>query len=180
MALGTIDVNALIVGDWSQILFEHNAVEYELGNVPEGTLTVGREYFQHQGTQLPRRVDAVFLISTSMSFSGTMEEVHERNVRFALGKDPSVDEDYIYIGGAETPQFITFVGRRYRPGDGQLVEFKIYKGLIVSEFALGSGNETVGTPIEVQGLDDQAGKFGGSVEGPLGYLFVPNQSSIAC
>jgi hypothetical protein len=173
-AQGTIDVNALIVGDWSEVLFVHNAVEYQLGNCPEGELKCGREYYQHQGTQLPRRVDAVFLISASMSFSGQLEEVHERNCRFALGKDPSVDASYIYIGGSETPQFITLVGRRFRPGDAELIEFKIYKGLVVSEFAMNSTNEAVKVPLEVQGLDDQAGDFGGSAEGPLGYLYVPN------
>ncbi len=176
MAQGTIDVNALIVGDWSEVVSESDSVEYPLGNVPEGAINVGREYYQHQGTQLPKRVDAVFLIGSSMSFSGQLEEVHERNARLALGKDPSTNEDYIYIGGAETPQYISLIARRYRPGDGALVEGKIFKGLVVSEFSLGRSDEAVSFPIEVQALDDQAGDFGGSVEGPLGYLYIPNPS----
>lgn len=177
MPQGTIDVNALIVGDWSEVLFTFDSVDYYLGNCPEGELSVGREYYKHQGTQLPKRVDAVFLISTSMSFSGQLEEVHERNCRFALGKDPSVDEDYIYIGGTETPQYVTLTGRRYRPGDAALVEFKIYKGLVVSEFKLGAAGEALKVPLEVDALDDQAGDFGGSAVGPLGYLYVPNEQA---
>lgn len=176
MPQGTIDVNSLIVGDWSEILYTFDGNDHYLGNCPAGELMVGREYYQHKGTQLPRRVDAVFLISTSMSFSGQLEEVHESNCRLALGKDPTADETYIYIGGTETPQYITLTGRRYRPGDSALVEFKIYKGLVVSEFKLGNSNEALQVPLEVQGLDDQAGAYGGSVEGPLGYLYVPNQS----
>jgi len=171
---GTVDSAALIVGDWSVVGFEFSAVEYALGNVPEGTLEVGREYFRHEGTQLPRRVDAVFLIRTSMRFTGNLEEIHERNARFALGKDPSALSDYIYIGAAETPQFFTFVGRRFRPADSKLVEFKIYKGLVVSTYTMGSSNETISVPLEIEGLDDQAGDYGGSAEAPLGYLFVPD------
>lgn len=174
MAQGTIDVNALIVGDWSEVVYEFGVTEYPLGNCPEGNISVGREYYQHQGTQLPKRVDAVFLISTGMSFSGQLEEVHERNCRLALGKNPTDDMDYIYIGGGETPQYITLIARRWRPGDAQLVEAKIYKGLVVSEFALGASGEAISIPLEVQALDDQAGEYGGSVQGPLGYLYVPN------
>ena len=176
MPQGTIDVNALIVGDWSEILFTFSGSNYYLGNCPEGELSVGREYYKHQGTQLPRRTDAVFLISTSMTFSGMLEEVHERNARFALGKDPTDNESYVYIGGAETPQYGSLVGRRYRPGDGALVEFKIYKGLVVSEFKMGSTNEAVKVPLEVDALDDQSGDYGGSAEGPLGYLYIPNET----
>jgi hypothetical protein len=176
MAQGTIDVNALIVGDWSEVVYEYDGVEYPLGNVPEGNIAVSREYYQHRGTQLPKRVDAVFLISSGMSFAGQLEEVHERNVRLALGKDPTDNADYIYIGGAETPQYITLIARRWRPGDGRLVEAKIYKGLVVSEFGMGASGEAISMPIEVQALDDQAGDYGGSVEGPLGYLYVPNPS----
>lgn len=177
MSQGTVDVAALIVGDWSEIVFQHNAVEYELGNCPEGQLAVNREYYKHMGTQLPRRVDAVFLISTSMTFTGTLEEVHEQNARFALGKDPSVDADYIYIGGAEVPEYFTFIGRRFRPADQALVEFKIWKGLVTSSFSLGNGNEAVGTPLEIEALDDTAGDYGGTEEGPLGYLIIPDPSA---
>lgn len=174
MPQGTIDVNALLVGDWSEVLYTYSSVDYYLGNCPEGNLQIGREYYKHQGTQLPKRVDAVFLISSSMRFTGKLEEVHERNARFALGKDPTAAADYIYIGGSETPQYFTFVGRRYRPGDNALVEFKIYKGLVVSEFTLGAGAEAVSMPLEIEALDDQAGDYGGSAEGPLGYLYIPD------
>ena len=171
---GTVDVAALIVGDWSVVGFEYNSVEYPIGNVPEGTLEIGREYYRHQGTQLPRRVDAVFLITTSMRFTGTVEECHERNMRFALGKDPSVLTDYIYIGAAEIPSFFTFTARRFRPSDNALIEAKIWKALLVSTFSLAGGDETVGTPLEVEGLDDSAGNYGGSAAAPLGYLYVPD------
>ncbi len=171
---GTQDVDALIVGDWSFIGAEHNSTEYPLGNCPEGQLTIGREYYRHMGTQLPRRVDAVFLISSTMGFSGNLEEVHERNCKFALGQNMSdLTSEYVYIGGAETPQYFTFTGKRWRPGDTALVEFRIHKGLVVSEFQMGSSDEAISVPLEIEGLDDQAGEYGGAADNPLGWLFVP-------
>jgi len=149
MSQGTIDVNALIIGDWSEVGYTYSAVDYYLGNVPEGNVQIGREYYQHRGTQLPRLVDAVFLLSSSMSFSGNLEEVHERNARFALGKDPSTLADYIYVGGTETPQYFTFWARRWRPGDSALVEAKIWKGLVVSEFQMPTGEEAISMPLEI-------------------------------
>jgi len=170
---GTIDASALIVGDWSELWFDFDATSYPLGNVPEGTIEIGNEYYKHQGTQLPRRIDAVFLISSSMRFTGNLEEVHWENCAFALGQDPSGTPQYLYIGANQTPNFFTFYGRRYRPADNKLMEFGIWKGMIASTFSLAGGDEAVSVPIEIEGLDDQAGDYGGSASAPLGYLYIP-------
>lgn len=179
---GTVDSAALIVGDWSELWFDYSSTSYPLGNVPEGTIEIGNEYYKHQGTQLPRRIDAVFLISSSMKFTGNLEEVHWNNVAFALGQDPSTygsgsGSEYLQIGANQTPKYFTFCGRRYRPSDNKMMEFKIWKGMIASTFSLAGGDEAVSVPIEIEGLDDQAGAFGGSSSSPLGYLYVPQKSA---
>ena len=58
-----------------------------------------------------------------------------------------------------------------------MMEFKIWKGMIASTFSLAGGDEAVSVPIEIEGLDDQAGTFGGSSSSPLGYLYVPQKSA---
>ena len=103
---GTVDSAALIVGDWSELWFDYSSTSYPLGNVPEGTIEIGNEYYKHQGTQLPRRIDAVFLISSSMKFTGVTSRKfigttsHSRWVRTRLRTD--LDQEVITFKSALT------------------------------------------------------------------------------
>jgi len=42
-------------------------------------------------------------------------------------------------------------------------------------FSLGSGDDAQGSPLEVEGLDDSDGNYGGSSTSPIGWLWVPNK-----
>jgi hypothetical protein len=42
-------------------------------------------------------------------------------------------------------------------------------------FSLGSGDEAMGSPMEVDALDDTDGDYGGSSTSPIGWLWVPNR-----
>lgn len=172
---GGIDISSYLVGSWSEIAAIVGGTVYRIGNTPEGVLEVSREYYSHESTAFPRRVDLVVPIRTGMKFTGTVEEVHRQNVSWMLGQSLAPANDYIYVGALQTSTFFTFRGRRMRISDNVSVEFGIWKAMVSSLFTLGSGDEAQGSPVEVVGVDDTDGDYGGSAESPIGYVFVPPQ-----
>lgn len=170
---GTHDENAIFIGDWEEIVAIRGSTEYYLGNCPEGMLEIGREYYKHQSTCWPKKIDLVIPQTTTMKFSGKLEEIHSDNLKLLLGVDPSTCEHYIYIGYLTSLDYISLRGRRRRQSDGFVIEFYIYKTTASSLIQLGSSNEAISTPIEFEALDDSDGDYGGSCTAPLGYIYVP-------
>jgi len=171
---GGIDESAYVVGHWSEILATPcGGSDYHVGNCPDGTLEVSREYYTHEDTSLPRKVDIVVPIRTGMKFTGVVEEIHRRNISWLLGQSLAPTSSYIYVGAMGPAYFFTLRGRRHRPADNIALEFCMWKCMVSSLFSLGSGDEAQGSPLEVTALDDTDGDCGGSATGPLGYLWAP-------
>ena len=170
---GGIDITSYLVGDWSEIIARQGGTDYQIGNCPEGVLEVSREYYTHEDTSFPRKADLVVPIRTGMKFSGKVEEIHRENISWLLGQSLVPTLNYIYVGALTTSQFFTLRGRRMRISDGIAVEFAIWKALVSSIFTLGSGDEAQGSPVEVIGLDDTDGDYGGSATAPIGYIWSP-------
>jgi len=173
---GGVDVSAYLVGSWSEVIAEVGAVDYQIGNVPEGVLEISREYYTHEDTSFPRKVDLVVPVRTGMKFTGTVEEIHNQNVSWLLGQTLAIgNQNYIYIGSLATSYFFTFRGKRTRISDGLTIEFAMWKCLVSSLFSLGSGDDAQGSPVEITGLDDTDGDYGGSASAPIGYIWVPDK-----
>jgi hypothetical protein len=173
---GTVDVSAILVGDWSELAVEFPAESgtfLYIGNTPEGVLEVGQEIYDHEGTNFPRRIDLRVPVRTSMQFTGQIEEIHAENVRLILGQDPSDSNPYVYAGAFQVPQVFKFRARRQRISDGQIITAVFWKASSSGLFQLGGGDEAIQSPLEVIALDDAAGNYGGSSEAPLGYIHIP-------
>lgn len=174
---GGVDTNAYLVGDWEEVLALKSNVIYRLGNCPEGVLEISREYYRHEDTQWPRKVDWVAPIRTGMKFTGRLEEINAQNVSMLLGQTLAVGaQNYLYVGAQSSTYYFTLRGNRVRPQDNLTIEFQIHKCLQTSLFSLGGGDEAQGAPLECEGLDDAAGNYGGSSTNPLGWIYVPTKS----
>ena len=172
---GTVDESAILVGSWSEVLVSVSAVDYQIGNVPEGQLEIGREFYEHVGTSFPRRTDLVVPTRVWMKFTGTVEEIHKQNVNWLVGGLISSSNNYIYVGQLTTVNYFTFLGKRTRVSDGVTIEFKMFKCMVRSLFSLASGDEAQGSPLEVEGLSDESGDYGGSTGAPIGWIWVPDE-----
>lgn len=173
---GGVDISAYLVGSWSEIIAEVGAADYQIGNCPEGVLEISREYYQHEDTSFPRKIDLVVPIRTGMKFTGTVEEINNQNVSWLLGQSLNPMQNYIYVGALTQSYFFTFRGRRVRISDGVGIEFCMWKAMVSSLFSLGSGDDAQGSPLEVTGLDDSAASMGGSATAPIGYMWVPDKT----
>lgn len=174
---GCVDETSYLVGHWSEIVAVVSATDYFLGNCPEGTLEIGREFYVHEDVSFPRVVDLVTPIRVGMKFSGKLEEVHKQNVSFLLGQTLIPSANYIYVGALGVNYYFTLRGRRMRISDNIAVEFCMWKCLVTSLFSIGGGDEVQGSPFEVTAHDDTDADYGGSSTGPLGYIWVPNKGS---
>lgn len=170
---GTVDENAIFIGEWEEIVIIRGAVEYYVGSVPGGQLEIGHEFYDHWSTCYPRKKDIRIPVNTHMKFTGNLEELHNDNIKLLLGQDPSTCEHYIYIGALRTIDYVSVRGRRRRQSDAFPLEFYIYKTNATSLLQIGSSAEAISTPIEFEALDDSDGDYGGSCDAPLGYLYVP-------
>ena len=171
---GGVDESSYVVGHWSEILATPcGGADVQIGNCPDGTLEVSREYYMHEDTSLPKKVDAVAPIRTGMKFSGVVEEIHRRNVSWLLGQSLAPSSNYIYVGAMGPARFFTLRGRRHRHSDNMALEFCIWKVMVTSMFTLASSDEANGSPLECTGIDDTDGDCGGDANGPLGYIWAP-------
>lgn len=173
---GGVDTTAYLVGSWEEVIAVKGGTDYQIGNCPEGSLEISREYYRHEDTTFPRRMDMIIPIRAGMKFMGNVEEIHEQNVSMLLGQTLTPTGNYIYHGNLEQSYFFTLRGYRRRVSDSVAVEFCMWKCLVVSTFTLGSGDEVQGVPMEVEALDDTDGDYGGSSTAPLGWLWVPTEA----
>ena len=175
---GTYDESSLLVGDWSEVYAEPSAgARLRIGNVPEGVLEIGREFYEHQSTKFPRTTDFIVATRVWMKFTGTVEEIHRKNVSFLLGQTLNPTTSYTYVGDIDTLTFFTFFGKRTRVSDEVDIIFRMHKCLQRSAFSLGGGDETQGSPLEVEALDDTDADYGGSSTDPLGWIWTPSQGT---
>lgn len=174
---GAIDEGSYVIGDWSEIVAVKSSTNYRIGNCPDGVLEMSREFYTHESTQFPRRVDFVACIRTGMKFGGKVEEIHRQNVSMLLGQTLAPSVNYIYIGPLQTSYCFTLRGKRVRPADGFAIEFCMWKVFVTSLFSLGGGDELQGSPFEAVALDDDDGDYGGSPGAPLGYIYVPTEGT---
>jgi hypothetical protein len=174
---GGVDITAYLIGSWEELVAVAGGSNYQLGNCPEGVLEASKEFYRHEDTQFPRKVDLVVPIRAGYKFTGRLEEIHSQNVSLLLGQTLDVGvQNYIYIGALDQSYFFSLRGRRTRVSDGVAIEFRIHKCIQASLFSLASGDETQGSPLEVEGLDDTAGGYGGSATMPLGWIYVPSMA----
>lgn len=172
---GTVDEDALTIGEWEEIISVVSSTDYFLGSCKEGTLTVSRSYYEHSSSKFPGRIDHVIPLATGMTFSGNLEEIHIQNVAFCCGQTPNQGTaNYVYIGAQNAPLYQTIRGRKIRQAsDDFQIEFCIFKGHVVSEFTFGSSDEAIQMPFEVRGMDDEDGDYGGSATMPIGWVYGP-------
>lgn len=173
MKCGTIDENAIMLGDWEEIVVIRGGVSHFIGSVKEGMLEIPKEFYDHISTCWPRKKDLRLPVSIGMKFSGKLEEINSDNLKILLGQDPTTCEHYIYIGALSAIDYVSVRGRRRRQSDLFPMEFYIYKTNATSLVQLGSAAEAISTPVEFEALDDSDGDYGGSCAAPLGYLYVP-------
>lgn len=173
---GTVDTNAIIVGDWTEL-----AVEYPidsdtwllLGNAPEGVLEIAKEDYLHVSTSFPRKTDLIVPIRIDMKFSARIEELHAENLRTIMGLAPNNSNEYVYIGALSTPTYFKFRARRNRTSDLQTITAVFWKAQSTGLLQIAGGDEAVSSPIEIMAVDDSAGAYGGSSSAPLGYIHIP-------
>jgi len=173
---GTIDENSIMIGDWEEVVIIRNSTEYHIGNVPEGALEIGFDFYEHISTCWPRKTDLVIPVTVHMKFTGKLEEIHSDNLKLLMGQDPSTCQHYIYIGYLTAIDYVSVRLRRRRQSDGFVLEAYMYKVNPMSLLQIGSSNTAISTPISFSALDDSDGDYGGSCTAPLGYIYVPCKS----
>lgn len=173
---GTIDKQAIIVGDWSELSIEYPIASDNwlyIGNAPEGALEVSQETYDHISTAFPRRIDLRIPVRADMKFMAQLEEIHAENIRLILGQAPNVSDAYVYIGALSVPQYFKFRAKRLRNSDAAEITVVFWKAVSSGLLQLAGGDEAIASPIEVVALDDSSGDYGGSSSAPLGYINLP-------
>lgn len=172
---GGYNTKSYLIGDWEEILAIKNNQIYHLGCCQDGILRIANSYYRHRQTGYARKIDFVALIKSGMTFGGDIEELNTQNVSMLLGQTLSVgSQNYLYIGDKRSTYYFTLRGMRTRPDDGLTLEFQIHKCLQASLFSLASDSNAIGAPLDVVGLDDTEGNYGGNSDMPLGWIYVPS------
>lgn len=169
----------LFYGFWSHVEVVQDplgvATSYYLGQVNDGVLEISREDTELLGTAFPQTVEVMVPTRAGMKFSGTMLEMHKRNLHFLIGNLPGTASNYIYPGVTcpDESKFVRFVARRIRC-DEFVMEAVFWKAQSNGLVQIGSGDPAASTPMEVAALDDNNGDWGGSSTARLGYLYAPD------
>lgn len=175
-------VTNLFFGYWSHVSVTEDplgaATNYYMGKVEEGSLEISREDVELLGTTFPQRTEVVVPTRAGMKFTGQVSELHKRNLHFMLGDLPSTANNYLYPGAScpDETKFVRFIARRIRC-DAFVMETVFWKAQHAGLLQLGAGDPEVKSPLEVNGLDDTNGDWGGSATAPLGYLYAPDPAT---
>jgi len=172
---GSIDLNAILVGDWSELSVEFPAESGTwlfIGSTKNGMLSVTQEIYDHISSAFPRKVDLRVPTRADMKFNADIEEIHAQNVRLILGQAPDDDNSYVYVGALSVPQYFKFRAKRVRLSDQVEITVVFWKAVSAGLLELAGGDEAVASPIEIAALDDSAGDYGGSSTAPLGYINI--------
>lgn len=175
--IGYDSTENVYLGDWSYAVAIVNptgvATRISLGAITEGVARTSREDATILNTTFPRTVAAIFPIQSAMQFVGQGMELRPRLAHFAVG-DERLDSSsqYVYPGGTCASDAIDVGFEAQRINCAQdIIVFRLWKARCSGVFEIGSGDNAVSTPLEINGLSDTAGAFGGSNLHPLGYYF---------
>lgn len=183
VAIGKQSVDStsnLFYGFWSHVSVVQDPlggspVEYYLGVAQEAVLEISREDAEYLGTQFPQRVEVVIPQRAGMKLTGRLDELHKRNLHLLAGNLPGTTNNYIYPGAAcpDETKYVRLIARRLRC-DGFVMEAMFWKTQSAGLITIGGDATAVGTPFDLQALDDTNGDWGGSTTAPLGYLYAPD------
>jgi hypothetical protein len=165
------------IGDWPVVHVIVDplgvATRLSLGAVYEGVARTSREDLRVLDTTFPAKLAAIFPTDVGMQFVGQGAELRPRLAHFLVGdallNDPSL---YVYPGascGSEDVD-VSFEAQRINC-DNRLIVVHFYRARASGVLEIGSGQDVVTTPLEVNALDDSNGNFGGAQDRPLGYIY---------
>lgn len=166
------------VGSWEILdafvdpMGENTKIEF--GSVKEGALTVGRELFNWQTNETPRRVAGTVTTSINMAFTGQNEELTAGILHMQIG-DARIDDvsTTAYVGDIANDPYFSLRGERHRGVDQSgTMTFFMYKAQAGADFELGSGDELVTTPLTINALTDNANEFNSGGGTRLGWINI--------
>jgi len=171
----------LFVGEWPRIYGITPAdVEVYLGMVKDGVLRTARETLELFGTDLVPLLELSAPTNVSMQFAGTAHELTYGLMHFLIG-DAAIDDDsqYVYPGAACAFGDVDLTLRGERVNcDGNMIAFQLHRARGSGAVEIGSApNDAIGTPIEVNALNDSNGDFGGSSDDPLGWIWFSHEGT---
>jgi hypothetical protein len=173
----------LFAGEWPRLYAitdpTTSPTEVYLGAVKGGVLRTTREELRFFGTTFPQKLEVSAPVSVEMQFTGTAHELTFGLLHFLVG-DARIDDasQYVYPGAgcAFGDIDVTFRGERVNC-DGNMITFQIHRARASGAMEIGSAaNDMIGTPIEINALNDENGDFGGSASSPLGWIWASNPS----
>ena len=115
-----------------------------------------------------------------MQFVGRGDELRPRLAHFLVG-DARLDDASQYVPGATCgteDTDVSFEVQRINCAQRMIIGH-FYRARCSGVMEIGSANDVVGTPIEVNALDDVNGNFGGSQDRPTGTSASPTPASNA-
>ena len=173
------DKEDLYAGEWPRVYAIVDplaaATEVNLGVVKDGVLRTGREELEFFGSDFPQTLELSAPVSVTMQFGGTAHELTYGLLHFLVG-DAAIDDasQYVYPGAgcAFSDIDVTLRGERINCDEHMLV-FQMHQARASGAFEIGSAaSDVIGTPLEINALDDSAGLFGGSAAAPLGWIWA--------
>ncbi|MCP4741467.1 MAG: hypothetical protein GY871_04455 [Actinomycetales bacterium] len=155
--------------------------EIYLGAVKGGVLRTSREEIQFLGTDFPATLEVSVPSNVGMQFTGTAYELTYNLLHLLVG-DARVDDDgqYVYPGAACAFGDIDVTLRGERANcDGNMLVFQLHRARASGVVELGSNaTDFIGTPMELNALDDKGGDFGGSTDDPLGWIWASRPTGL--
>lgn len=178
--IGLDSSDNLYLGEWPVV---HAIVDplgantrLSLGAVKEGVLRTSREEVRYMNTTFPQTLAAIFPTDVGMQFVGRGDELRPRLAHFLIG-DALLNDSSLYIyPGATCGTEDTDVGFEVQRENcaGRIIIGRFYRARASGVMEIGAANDVIGTPLEVNALDDTNGNFGGSADRPLGYIYFTN------
>lgn len=175
-----ISKQALFAGEWPRIYAITDPLtsptELDFGIVKGGVLRTSREELRFFGTTNPQRLEVSAPVNVEMQFAGTSHELTYGLLHFLVGDDRLDSTDHYVNPGAAcafADTDLTLRGERVNC-DGNMIAFQIHRARASGASELGSApNDIIGTPIEVNALDDANGAFSpdATSASPLGFIW---------
>lgn len=175
--IGYNSTDNTFIGEWPYVAAIVDplgaATIVSLGAVTEGVLRTGREDVTIYNTTYPRTVAAIFTDLVSMQFVGQGAELRPRLAHFLIGDALlTSSSQYVYPGGSCASDAVDVGFEVQRMNCAQnIIVGRFWKARASGVMEIGSGNDLVTTPIEVNALADTNGDFGGSNAQPYGYIY---------
>jgi len=168
---------SLFAGEWSRAYAVVDPLtdptEVYLGIVKEGVLRVSREEIQYFGTDFPPSLEVVIPSQVNMQFAGRADELRARLAHFLVG-DERIDNtsQYVYPGAgcAFSDIDVQFNAERINC-NSNMIHVRFWKARASGAIEVGAANDIIGTPIEINALNDSDGTMGGSANVPLGWIW---------